>query len=78
MLTFHYLVYNRLECKQVLIDFKEEIMSLTDYAKAYKLGKKNYQSRMLHGQLPTLEVLDDIIPTKGTFSEVPLDRKSVV
>ncbi len=47
-------------------------MSLTDYAKAYKLGKKNYQYRMLHGELPTLEVLDDIIPSKGTFSEVPL------
>ena len=47
-------------------------MSLSDYTKAYKLGKKNYQYRMLHGELPTLEVLDDIIPTKGTFSEVPL------
>ena len=47
-------------------------MSLSDYTKAYKLGKKNYQYRMLHGQLPTLEVLDDIIPSKGTFSEVPL------
>ena len=47
-------------------------MGFSDYAKAYKLGKKNYQYRMLHGLLPTLEVLDDIIPTKGTFSEVPL------
>ncbi len=47
-------------------------MALSDYTKAYKLGKKNYQYRMLHGELPTLEVLDDIIPTKGTFSEVPL------
>ena len=47
-------------------------MASTDYAKAYKLGKKNYQYRLLHGQVPTLEVLDDIIPSKGTFSEVPL------
>ena len=47
-------------------------MALSDYTKAYKLGKKNYQYRMLHGELPTLEVLDDIIPTKGTFFEVPL------
>ncbi len=47
-------------------------MSLSDYTKAYKLGKKNYQYRMLHGLRPTLEVLDDIIPTKGTYSEVPL------
>ena len=53
-------------------NLKEEIMGFSDYAKAYKLGKKNYQYRMLHGLLPTLEVLDDIIPTKGTFSEVPL------
>ncbi len=53
-------------------NLKEEIMGYSDYTKAYKLGKKDYQYRMLHGLLPTLEVLDDIIPTKGTFSEVPL------
>ncbi len=47
-------------------------MSLSDYTKAYKLGKKDYQSRLLHGLPPTLEVLDDIIPKKGTYSEVPL------
>ena len=42
-------------------------MASTDYAKAYKLGKKNYQYRLLHGQVPTLEVLDDIIPSKGAM-----------
>lgn len=47
-------------------------MSLDDYSKAYKLGKKEYQYRMMHGMNPTLEVLDDILPTKGSFSEVPL------
>ncbi len=47
-------------------------MSLSDYTKAYRLGKKNYQSRMLRGLPPTLEVLDDIIPKKGTYSEIPL------
>lgn len=47
-------------------------MSLSDYTKAYKLGKKDYQSRLLHGLPPTLEVLDDIIPKKGTYSEVSL------
>ena len=47
-------------------------MALIDYTKACKLGKKEYQYRMLRGLTPTLEVLDDIIPTKGTFSEVPL------
>ena len=48
-------------------NLKEEIMGFSDYAKAYKLGKKNYQYRMLHGLLPTLEVLDDIIPNIYRF-----------
>lgn len=47
-------------------------MSMEDYEKAYKAGKKEYQSRMLRGLLPTLEVLDDILPQKGSYSEVPL------
>lgn len=47
-------------------------MSLDDYSKAYKLGKKEYQYRMLRGMNPTLKVLDDILPTRGSFSEVPL------
>lgn len=47
-------------------------MSAEDYAKAQKLGKKEYQSRMMRGLQPTLEVLDDILPPKGSYSEVPL------
>lgn len=47
-------------------------MSLEDYAKAYKMGKKDYQYRLLHGMQPTLKVLDDLLPTKGSYSEVPL------
>ncbi len=47
-------------------------MSSVDYEKAQKLGKKEYQHRMLHGMRPTLEVLDDILPGRGSFSEVPL------
>lgn len=47
-------------------------MALEDYAKAYKMGKKDYQYRLLHGMQPTLEVLDDILPSKGSYSEVPL------
>ncbi len=47
-------------------------MSIEDYSKAFRLGKKDYQSRMLRGELPTLQVLDDILPTKGTRQEVPL------
>ena len=37
-----------------------------------KAGKKEYQSRMMRGLQPTLEVLDDILPPKGSYSEVPL------
>lgn len=47
-------------------------MALAEYAKAYKLGKKEYQARILQEQNPTLPVLDEILPTRGTFSEVPL------
>lgn len=47
-------------------------MAISDYMKAYKLGKKDYQYRMMHGMQPTLQVLDDILPTKGSYSEIPL------
>lgn len=47
-------------------------MAIEEYIKAYKMGKKEYQSRMLRGLKPTLEVLDDILPGKVTLSEVPL------
>lgn len=48
-------------------------MSEEDYSRAQKLGKKEYQSRMMRGLQPTLEVLDDILPPKGSYSEVPLE-----
>ncbi len=47
-------------------------MSILDYEKAYKLGKKEYQQRMSHGEKPTLLVLDDILPSKGSYKGVPL------
>ena len=47
-------------------------MAMEDYSKAYRLGKKDYQSRMFNGVRPTLEVLDDILPSRGSYSEVPL------
>lgn len=47
-------------------------MALDDYVKAYKMGKRDYQYRLLHGMQPTLQVLDDILPTRGSYSEVPL------
>ena len=42
-----------------------------DYIKAYKMGKKDYQARMMRGEVPTLKVLDDILPSRGSYSEVP-------
>jgi len=47
-------------------------MAKEDYVKAYKLGKKDYQARMLRGEVPTLQVLDDIMPARGSYHEVPL------
>lgn len=48
------------------------MISREDYSKAYKAGKKEYQSRTLRGESPTLQVLDDILPPRGSYSEVPL------
>ena len=47
-------------------------MGREDYSKAFKSGKKDYQSRMLRGVKPTLQVLDDILPEKGSYSEAAL------
>ncbi len=47
-------------------------MGKEDYSKAFKLGKKDYQARMLRGEKPILQVLDDILPERGSYSEVPL------
>lgn len=47
-------------------------MPMTDYLKAYKMGKKDYQYRIQRGMNPSLEVLDDIMPPVGTYSEMPL------
>ena len=59
----------------------EESMGKEDYSKAFKLGKKDYQARMLRGVKPTLLVLDDILPEKGSYSEsqlgltqIPIDQ----
>ena len=47
-------------------------MSALEYEKAVKLGKKDYQQRLSRGEKPTLQVLDDILPSKGTYTEIPL------
>lgn len=50
----------------------DEIIDVQDYMKAYKAGKKDYQTRLLKGLQPTLKVLDDILPPRGNYKEVPL------
>lgn len=47
-------------------------MSVDDYRKAYKSGKKDYQNRMLRGEKPTLEVLDSLLPSSDSLSMVSL------
>ena len=47
-------------------------MPYSDYVKASKIGKKDYQSKVLKGQLPTLEVLDDILHSTRNYHEVSL------
>lgn len=47
-------------------------MSFNDYIQAAKLGKKDYQSKLMSGKSPTLEVLDDILHTTKDYREVSL------
>ena len=47
-------------------------MGKEDYNKAFKSGKRDYQARLLRGEKPTLQVLDDIMLNKDSYSEVSL------
>lgn len=47
-------------------------VAAADYEKAFKLGKKDYQARMMRGESPTLPALDDILPPRGSYTEIPL------
>ena len=47
-------------------------MSIEDYRKACRAGKRDYQLRLLRGERPTLPVLDNILPPNGELSMVPL------
>lgn len=47
-------------------------MGKEDYKKAYRAGKKDYQARMLRGEKPILKVLDDILPDRSSYYEMPL------
>ena len=47
-------------------------MGREEYRKALKSGKKDYQTRMLKGEKPILQVLDDILPDRTAYSEVSI------
>ena len=47
-------------------------MGKEEYRKALKLGKKDYQMRLLRGAKPILQVLDDILPDRSSYSETPI------
>ncbi len=56
-------------------------MGREEYRKALKLGKKDYQTRLLRGEKPILQVLDDILPNRSSYSEssiglvqIPIDQ----
>ena len=62
-------------CERVKIHGKEVFFMAyvsEDYIKAYKAGKRDYQARMMRGEIPTLKVLDDVLPSRGRYSEVQL------
>lgn len=47
-------------------------MGKEEYRKALKLGKKDYQMRLLRGEKPILQVLDDILPDRSSYSETSI------
>lgn len=55
-------------------------MALKDYNKAFRYGKKEYESRLLAGRKPTLESLDEVLPDEALSTEslglvqIPIDQ----
>lgn len=49
-------------------------MGMAEYDKAYKMGKKDYQARLMQGEQPTLKVLEEILPYNHNqhYAEIPL------
>ena len=43
---------------------------MEEYIKACKAGKRDYQARMMKGQLPTLQVLDAVSYTHLTLPTI--------
>lgn len=55
-------------------------MALKDYNKAFRYGKKEYESQLLAGRKPTLESLDEVLPDEALSTEslglvqIPIDQ----
>lgn len=55
-------------------------MALKDYNKAFRYGKKEYESRLLAGRKPTLESLEEVLPDEALSTEslglvqIPIDQ----
>ncbi|MCD8073580.1 MAG: BMP family ABC transporter substrate-binding protein [Lachnospiraceae bacterium] len=55
-------------------------MAIDDYRKAYQAGKKDYQARMMRGERPTLQVLDELLPPENLTTvslglvQIPIDQ----
>lgn len=47
-------------------------MSYNDYIRASKMGQKDYQSKLIAGEIPTLEALDDILHETRDYREVSI------
>ena len=47
-------------------------MSYNDYIRASKMGQKDYQSKLIAGEIPTLEALDDILHETRNYREVSI------
>ena len=45
----------------ILTDYHVKFMSYNDYVRASKMGQKDYQSKLIAGEIPTLAALDDIL-----------------
>ncbi len=47
-------------------------MAIANYERACKLGRKDFQNRQIQGLPTELPCLDDILPSKGSYSEMKL------
>ena len=56
-------------------------MSLKDYNRAFRFGKKEYENQLLEGRKPTLKSLDEVLPSDESLAteslglvQIPIDQ----